>query len=128
MTRTTPELTPLSKSSHQSSGRRFDSLRMIYLQQARYSTDLQWDRVSNVEISRPGSRNLTTRPSRSRRSYERYRRDDGRGYSPHLHPPTDPLLQKKPQWFNNIEVKELRWPRDMCVFIVMLFKSSLRQV
>ncbi|GBL95694.1 hypothetical protein AVEN_653-1 [Araneus ventricosus] len=54
MTRMTPELAPpLSKLSHHTNGRTFDSYIRFSVRQAKYTMDLQWKRVSNLEPSAP---------------------------------------------------------------------------
>ncbi|GBM58245.1 hypothetical protein AVEN_85844-1 [Araneus ventricosus] len=62
MTRTTPDLSsPLSKFSHQTSWRAFDTRQDLMCIKPVYAMDPQWNRVSHRE-SRYQSRDLTIKP------------------------------------------------------------------
>ncbi|GBM86676.1 hypothetical protein AVEN_98058-1, partial [Araneus ventricosus] len=58
MTRTTPELAPLSKLPRHTNGRTFGHYVRFSVQQAPYTAELQWNRVSSLEPFGPKAESL----------------------------------------------------------------------
>ncbi|GBN45042.1 hypothetical protein AVEN_64461-1 [Araneus ventricosus] len=62
MTRTTPELTPLSKLPRHTNGRTIGHYVWLSMQQAPYTADLRWNRDSSLEPTCPKAGTLPLRP------------------------------------------------------------------